>query len=101
MNHIQAGRELFLREMGQLGVNVSRETRDRLEALVLTLSRWQKAINLIGRATIEDVWVRHVLDFAQLSVAGSPAGRRLADLGSGAGFPGLVWRRCGRTSTSS
>ncbi len=90
MNHIQAGRELFLREMGQLGVDVSRETRDRLEAFVLTLGRWQKAINLVGRATVEDVWIRHVLDSAQLAVLIPRQAKRLADLGSGAGFPGLV-----------
>ncbi len=66
MSHIQAGREQFLREMQQLGVDVSRETRDRLEALVSTLARWQKAINLVGRATMDDVWLRHVLDSAQL-----------------------------------
>ncbi|MBS0521120.1 MAG: 16S rRNA (guanine(527)-N(7))-methyltransferase RsmG, partial [Proteobacteria bacterium] len=49
MSHVHAGRELFLEEMRELGVDVSRETRDRLEALVLTLGRWQKAINLVGR----------------------------------------------------
>ena len=40
--------------------------RDRLEALVSTLVRWQKAINLVGKTTMEDVWRRHVLDSAQL-----------------------------------
>ena len=66
MTHVHAGRELFLEEMRDLRVDVSRETRDRLEALVLTLGRWQKAINLIGKTTLADVWVRHVLDSAQI-----------------------------------
>ncbi len=66
MNHIHADREQFLREMRQLGVDVSRETGNRLEALVSTLERWQKAINLVGRTTMQDVWRRHVLDSAQL-----------------------------------
>ena len=48
MSHIHAGRELFLEEMRDLRVDVSRETRDQLEALVYTLGRWQKAINLVG-----------------------------------------------------
>ncbi|NDH60767.1 MAG: 16S rRNA (guanine(527)-N(7))-methyltransferase RsmG [Alphaproteobacteria bacterium] len=54
--------------MRQLGADVSRETRDQLEALVNTLVRWQKAINLVGRTTIEGIWVRHVLDSAQLAI---------------------------------
>ena len=81
---------LFLRAMQELGVDVSRETIDRLEALVGTLVRWQKAINLVGRATIEDVWIRHVLDSAQLTPSIPAEAKSLADLGSGGGFPGLV-----------
>jgi 16S rRNA (guanine527-N7)-methyltransferase len=90
MSHIHAGRELFLEEMRELRVDVSRETRDQLEALVHTLGRWQKAINLVGRATLEDIWVRHILDSAQLAPLIPKQARRLADLGSGGGFPGLV-----------
>ena len=69
---------------------VSRETRDQLEALVHTLGRWQKAINLVGKATLEDIWVRHVLDLAQLVPLIPKGAQTLADLGSGGGFPGLV-----------
>ncbi len=90
MSHIQAGRDLFLREMRQLGVDVSRETRDQLEALVNTLVRWQKAINLVGRTTIEGIWIRHVLDSAQLAILIPERAKTLTDLGSGGGFPGLV-----------
>jgi 16S rRNA (guanine527-N7)-methyltransferase len=90
MSRLQSGRDRFLREMQELGGDVSRETRDQLEALVNTLVRWQKAINLVGRATVEDVWIRHVLDSAQLWGLIPPATRALVDLGSGGGFPGLV-----------
>ena len=90
MSHIQSGRDLFLREMRQLGVDVSRETRDQLEALVNTLVRWQKAINLVGRTTIEGIWTRHVLDSAQLTILVPQRAKSLTDLGSGGGFPGLV-----------
>ena len=76
--------------MQELGVDVSRETSDQLEALVSTLVRWQKAINLVGRTTVEDVWTRHVLDSAQLKPLIPPDAATLADLGSGGGFPGLV-----------
>lgn len=90
MSHIHAGRELFLEEMQDLRVDVSRETRDQLEALVHTLGRWQKAINLVGKATLEDIWLRHVLDSAQLVPLIPKGTQTLADLGSGGGFPGLV-----------
>ena len=90
MSHIHAGRELFLEEMQELRVAVSRETRDQLEALVNTLGRWQKAINLVGKATLEDIWIRHVLDSAQLLPLVPAKAQRLVDLGSGGGFPGLV-----------
>ncbi len=85
-----SGPEIFLRQMRELGVDVSRETSDQLEALVSTLVRWQKAINLVGRTTIEDVWARHVLDSAQLVPLIPAEAKSLADLGSGGGFPGLV-----------
>ncbi len=70
--------------------DVSRETLGRLEAYVEILLKWQKAINLIGPATVDDIWSRHILDSAQL-LPHIPAGAKtLADLGAGAGFPGLV-----------
>src|SRR5216683_2244792 len=90
MSHIPPGQEQFLWEMRQLGIDVSRETGDRLEALVSTLERWQKAINLVGRTTMQDVWRRHVLDSAQLKGLIPEGAKTLTDLGSGAGFPGLV-----------
>jgi 16S rRNA (guanine527-N7)-methyltransferase len=90
VSHIHAGRELFLEELREIRVEVSRETRDQLEALVHTLGRWQKAINLVGKATLEDIWVRHILDSAQVLPLIPRKTERLADLGSGGGFPGLV-----------
>jgi len=83
-------RDLFVREMRHIGVDVSRETRDQLEALVHTLVRWQKAINLVGNTTLDSIWVRHVLDSAQLRILIPERAKTLTDLGSGAGFPGLV-----------
>ena len=69
---------------------VSRETLDRLERYLACLERWQGAVNLVGPASLRDVWRRHFLDSAQLwAYLPSPAAR-VVDLGSGAGFPGLV-----------
>jgi 16S rRNA (guanine527-N7)-methyltransferase len=76
--------------MQRLSVDVSRETEDRLETLVRTLERWQKAINLVSHGTLVDVWRRHILDSAQLAWLLPTEARTLTDLGSGGGFPGLV-----------
>lgn len=69
---------------------VSRETRATLEAYADLLARWQRRINLIGPRTLPDLWRRHFLDSAQLAPRIPAAATRLVDLGSGAGFPGLV-----------
>jgi 16S rRNA (guanine527-N7)-methyltransferase len=84
------GRLEFQGAMHRLGVDVSRETLARLEVMVETLTRWQKTINLVGRGTVGDIWSRHILDSAQVLPLVPPKAKRLADLGTGAGFPGLV-----------
>ena len=68
---------------------VSRETAERLDAFIALLLKWQAAKNLISPSTINEIWVRHVADSLQLIPhAGAP--QYWLDLGSGAGFPGLV-----------
>lgn len=74
--------------------SVSRETCAKLETYERILRDWQKKINLVAPATLAHVWHRHFADSAQLLehvpralLAGS---MRWVDLGSGAGFPGLV-----------
>jgi 16S rRNA (guanine527-N7)-methyltransferase len=69
---------------------VSRETIERLSAYAALLAKWQPRINLISSATLADVWRRHMLDSAQLLPLLPPGTQVIADLGSGAGFPGLV-----------
>jgi 16S rRNA (guanine527-N7)-methyltransferase len=71
-------------------VPVSRETLTQLEAYAELLTRWSTRINLVGRDTIADVWRRHILDSAQLRAFVPERARGMIDLGSGAGFPGLV-----------
>jgi 16S rRNA (guanine527-N7)-methyltransferase len=70
--------------------NVSRDTLERLRAYAALLTKWQAAINLVGRDTLDDLWRRHMLDSAQLVRYLPPGTRIVTDLGSGAGFPGLV-----------
>ena len=69
---------------------VSRETIERLAIYAAQLVRWQKAINLVGPATLAVLWQRHMLDSAQLLRHLPDAPGPVVDLGSGAGFPGLV-----------
>jgi 16S rRNA (guanine527-N7)-methyltransferase len=71
-------------------IPVSRETLARLEAYAALLTQWSARINLVGPETIADLWRRHILDSAQLQRFVPAAARNLIDLGSGAGFPGLV-----------
>ncbi|MDZ4841071.1 MAG: 16S rRNA (guanine(527)-N(7))-methyltransferase RsmG [Hyphomicrobium aestuarii] len=81
---------------------VSRETLGRLEVYAAELVKWQKTINLVAPSTLPDVWHRHFADSAQLVALAPVAGSVTSpnsdavvpltwiDLGSGAGFPGLV-----------
>jgi 16S rRNA (guanine527-N7)-methyltransferase len=70
--------------------DVSRETLARLKAYVGLLSDWNARHNLVSARSLDDVWRRHVWDSAQLARFVPETARTLADLGSGAGFPGLV-----------
>jgi len=74
-------------------IDVSRETRARLDVYHQLLVQWQKVQNLVAPNTLDQVWTRHFADSAQLSPlldAFNGESKVLVDLGSGAGFPGLV-----------
>ena len=70
--------------------DVSRETLTRLETYEGLLRQWQKAVNLVAPATLDDVWHRHFADSAQLLPLAPQGAHHWIDLGSGGGFPGLV-----------
>ena len=74
---------------------VSRETGERLEAFVGLVRKWQPVENLVSPTTLSHIWARHVADGAEL-YALFPAVTRFADLGTGAGFPGMVLAILGR-----
>lgn len=76
-------------EVGKL-LNVSRETLRQFEAYLVLLEKWQRRINLVANSTMADVWQRHILDSAQLVKFYPPNTKKILDVGSGAGFPGLV-----------
>ncbi|MEO1014547.1 MAG: 16S rRNA (guanine(527)-N(7))-methyltransferase RsmG [Pseudomonadota bacterium] len=69
---------------------VSRETMQRLDAFDRTLLDAAERMNLVARSTLPTRWSRHFRDSAQLAALIPAEARTLIDLGSGAGFPGLV-----------
>ena len=71
-------------------LNVSRETLDLFSVYGETLAKWQSKINLVSGKTIDNVWGRHFLDCAQLHNLLPSGTKSILDIGSGAGFPGLV-----------
>ena len=75
---------------GELGV--SRETMDALKTFVAFLKREASSQNLISASTLDHIWARHIVDSAQLLqfLEHAPTATRWLDLGSGAGFPGLI-----------
>ncbi len=73
-------------------LNVSRKILDRLLLYQKLLNKWQKSINIVSRGTIEDFWNRHVLD--SLQIAKYIKGKKVLDVGSGGGFPGMILAIC-------
>ena len=69
---------------------VSRETITSLKKYEDILIEANKTLNLIGNSTINDIWTRHFLDSVQVIDFIDKNDKTLVDLGSGAGFPGLV-----------
>jgi 16S rRNA (guanine527-N7)-methyltransferase len=68
---------------------LSPETEQRFAIYVELLKKWQKTINLVAASTLPHIWTRHFADSLQVQAA-APDARLWVDLGSGAGFPGLV-----------
>jgi 16S rRNA (guanine527-N7)-methyltransferase len=79
------GPEEFAQRFG-----VSRETIVKLSTYESLLKQWQRTINLVAPSTLGEIWNRHFADSAQLLAYAPPDAKQWLDLGSGAGFPGLV-----------
>ena len=71
-------------------IRVSRETIASLKYYENHLKTASKSLNLVGKTTINDVWIRHFLDSAQVIDFIDKNDNSLVDIGSGAGFPGIV-----------
>ncbi|PIB26571.1 16S rRNA (guanine(527)-N(7))-methyltransferase RsmG [Amylibacter kogurei] len=70
--------------------NVSRETMEKLETYAALLEKWNPTINLVSKTTLDEKWQRHFLDSAQIWLHVPETTTSWVDIGSGAGFPGLV-----------
>lgn len=75
----------FARDSG-----VPRETLSRCSKFVDLLLEWNERLNLVAPSTLADVWHRHLWDSAQLAPLMPEGTKTIVDLGSGAGFPGMV-----------
>jgi 16S rRNA (guanine527-N7)-methyltransferase len=82
--------EAFGPEDFAAATGVSHETLSRLKLYIALLEDWNSRHNLVSEASLAEVWHRHVYDSAQLAPLVPPDAKTIADLGSGAGFPGLV-----------
>ncbi len=69
---------------------VSRETLEKLETFVALLRDENERQNLVSKPSLDNVWSRHLLDSVQLVRFAPPQAKTWLDLGTGAGFPGLV-----------
>lgn len=70
--------------------NVSRETLDKLKVYEGSLVQWQEKLNLVSNSSLVNAWERHFIDSIQLYQYIPENAKSLYDLGSGAGFPGMV-----------
>jgi len=69
---------------------IDAEIAQRLERFAAHLEKWQKAINLVSAKTLPQLWTRHILDSLQIVPLIPETARTIVDVGSGAGFPGLI-----------
>ena len=86
-----------LRTLGSF-FNISSKQKCLLKSYVFQVKKNQKEINFIGKSTLNSIWVRHVLDSMQIMkyLPIEKKGKFLVDVGTGAGFPGVVLSIMGR-----
>ena len=79
-------------------INPNEDTTYKLKKFVSILGEYQKNMNLIGKSTMSTIWTRHILDSAQIEKILPKENKKYitVDVGTGAGFPGLVLAAMGR-----
>lgn len=81
---------MMTEDEARAALDVSRETMERLDSFVTLLRDENERQNLVSRSSLEQIWVRHIFDSAQLVRFARRQAGAWIDLGSGAGFPGLI-----------
>lgn len=72
------------------GLDVSRETFDRLKQFQALVEKWTPKINLIAKASVPEIWERHIVDSVQVWAFAPQNWSCWADFGSGGGFPAIL-----------
>lgn len=72
------------------GLNVSRETVEKLKAYDQLVRKWNPTINLASKQSMSELWSRHIVDSAQIFPHIPASSNLCLDVGSGGGFPGIV-----------
>ena len=90
LSQIAARTSMLERLQDVLRVDVSRETFEKLETYVALLGEESGRQNLVSASTLDQIWERHILDSAQLAKFEPHPRASWVDIGSGAGFPGIV-----------
>ncbi|WP_144299622.1 16S rRNA (guanine(527)-N(7))-methyltransferase RsmG [Elioraea rosea] len=70
--------------------DLAQPVREALDAYIALLTRWNERINLVSPRDLTRLWERHIDDALQLAPLIPASAKCLADLGSGAGIPGLI-----------
>ncbi len=81
---------------GHNSLIVSRETDERLKLFAELVTKWNPAINLVSKDSVDRLFQRHIMDSLQLLSVAPEACNHWVDLGSGGGFPGIVVAIAGR-----
>lgn len=88
-------KEKFIEEINKLGINLSNKQLDQLEKYYQLLTEWNKKINLTRIIEHDEVYLKHYYDSLTLiKIVDLTKELTLCDIGTGAGFPGIVLKIC-------
>ena len=80
----------FINELTKLNINLTKEQQEKLKSYANFLLSYNEHTNLTAIKTIEEVYLKHFYDSLTLAKITNFTNQTLLDIGTGAGFPGLV-----------
>lgn len=81
--------EQFIQVLDMLGISMDETAGQQFRTYASLLLKQNEAMNLIGRSTADDLWIRHFADSLSIVQVTDLLGKKIIDVGTGAGFPGL------------